>query len=250
MNESVFDNFLVRIDKKSRIPLYIQLSDQIRSGINEGTLQVSNQLPSETKISRNLGLSPMTVRQALQELVSEGILRRERGKGTFVKHPPQPHQLDRLTSFSEEMTAQGRTAGAKILECIYRAAPENIAEKLNITTGDLALFIKRMRFSDGVVVGLHETWLPQTVTITREELESQSSLYALLEKKGHQIGESEETLVSVAASRSIASLLDLKNREPILQVSRRTMDKQKNVIEYVIAHYRGDLYEYSVKLHR
>jgi GntR family transcriptional regulator len=240
----------VRIDKTSHTPIYVQVSEQIRTLINSGQIKVNDRLPSETYLAEKLELSPMTIRQALQQLVHEGILHRERGKGTFVSQRPVVHQLERLTSFTEDMQDRGINPKTAIIEFDYREMPDEVREYLGLAVQEKACFIKRLRLADGLPAGVHEAYLSPIVGITREELEDNGSLYSLMESRGYMITGGSETLEACGASQDIAELLQIEPGSPVLRVIRTTHDRKQQNIEYVIAHYRGDLYKYYVSLSR
>lgn len=106
----------MHIDKQSPIPIYYQIMEQLKSQIKNGELQPDAPLPSEREYSEQFGISRMTVRQALSNLVNEGFLYRQKGRGTFVSRPKMEQTLQGLTSFTEDMKSRGMVPSSKLVD--------------------------------------------------------------------------------------------------------------------------------------
>ena len=236
------------IRKNSPVPIYYQISEYFRNLIAQGTLSPGDPLPSENELARQLGIGKMTVRQAMADLVHAGLVYRERGKGTFVAFPKHPHPLRHLTSFTEDIRGRNMTPGQRILEFTYTSASKEVASRLLVPPGSQVLYVKRVRLADGIPVGLHEAYLAG-VSLEREDLESEGSLYALLEKNGLHIVEAEESLEAVAANAEEAKLLRISSGSPLLLVVRVAWTSSAP-LEFVRAVYRSDFYRYTLKLQR
>ncbi len=236
------------IQKNSPVPIYYQISQYFRGLISQGKLSPGDSLPSENELARNLGVGKMTVRQAMADLVNAGLVYRERGKGTFVAFPKHPHSLRRLTSFTEDITSRGMAPGQRILKFEYVAADKEVASRLRVSPGSQVLYLERLRLADDIPVGIHKAHLAG-VPITKEELEREGSLYALIEEKGLKITEAEESLEAVAASPEEARLLRVAEGSPLLLVVRVACGPNAP-IEFVKAVYRSDFYRYTLKLRR
>ena len=141
------------IDKSSFIPIYRQIEEAIRSQILSGNMSLYDKIPSENELSKNFDVSPMTVRQAMNGLVKDGYVYRERGKGTFVAPPRLYHPLKRLVGFSEDMEERGVKPGNKILTFSYLPATEEVARILQVPMGETILHIKRTRYANDHPVG-------------------------------------------------------------------------------------------------
>jgi GntR family transcriptional regulator len=241
---------VVSIDKNSFVPLYRQIADSIHGAIARGELKPKELLPSEEEIAEALGVAKMTVRQALLELKREGLLYRRRGLGTFVAFPKFEHSLSTLVSFSEDIRSRGMCPGSRILffgEVLSDAA---IASHLGIKEGEPVLRIHRLRLADDQPVGIHDAYLPGDISIAQHELEKRGSLYALLQEKGFQLVEAEETIEAIQANSFQAELLGLGIGAPLLKVVRTVFSNEHRPIEHVIAIYRSDLYRYRIRLKR
>ncbi len=241
---------VVSVNKDSFVPIYRQIAEALRSAITKGHLKPGELLPSEREIATALGVAKMTVRQALLELKREGLIHRHRGLGTFVAFPRFEHRLSRLMSFSEDIKLRGMKPGSRILSFGYIPSDGTIASHLGIEEGRNVLRICRLRLIDDQPVGIHDAYLPNDIPISQDELEKRESLYALLEEKGFQLVEADETIEAVPAEPMQAKLLGLNAGDPLLKVVRTVFSNHRRPIEYVIALYRSDLYRYSTHLKR
>lgn len=240
---------IIRIDKSSPIPIYRQIEDVLREQITSGLLRPYDLIPSENELSKILGVSPMTVRQAMAQLVKDGFAYRERGRGTFVSSPHLDHPLTRMIGFSEDMQARGLKPGSQILQFEDLAAPVDVADFLQVPAGKTVLYIKRTRLLDGHPVGIHETYL-RGIHITRPELEQTGSLYQLLQSKGILFEGGQDVIEAVSADKEMSELLSVAPREPLLQVTRVAYAPGGVPIELVRAVYRSDFYRYRISLKR
>lgn len=238
------------IDKSNPMPIYRQIEDFMRAQILSGQLRPHDLIPSENEISRSLDVSPMTVRQAIGKLVTDGLIYRERGRGTYVAAPARiDRPLTRLVGFSEDMIARGMNPGSQILEFTQIPVPSDVVDYLLVPEGTPVLFIKRLRTVDDRPVGIQEAYLVD-VQITREELAQYGSMYQLLAQKGIRLEHGEDYIEAIAATDEICRLLGVNPCEPMLQVTRVTYNDASQPLEVVRVVYRSDFYRYHVSLQR
>jgi len=237
------------IDKNSPVPIYYQLRQGIASLIEAGDLKPGECLPSENELSHAYGVSPMTVRQALAELVNAGYVRRERGRGTFVSQRRMQHSLENLVSFSEDMQQRHIRPGSRVLIFEQSPAPPEVTARVGLPPESIVTRIKRVRLADDVPVGIHDSFV-YGVTFTRDDLERTGSLYQLLERHDIHLSEAEETIEAVAATREDAALLRVAAGFPLLKTSRFSWATTGQFVEYVVARYHADLYRYTLRLRR
>jgi GntR family transcriptional regulator len=231
------------------LPLHSQIAEAFRKAIQEGRLKPGDRLPSEPELVTQLGVSRATIRQAMAELLAEGLIYRYQGRGTFVAPQKLEHPLQRLISFSEDIRSRGMQPGSKLLFFGLVNTDAEIAAYLQIPPGKTVLRIYRLRLADNRPVGLHDSYIPY-LHITSSELEETGSLYALLESKGIVLAEAEETIEAVAATPEQGQLLNLPRGAPLLLVSRVVYTIDHTPIEFVRAYYHPNLYRYSIKLKR
>jgi len=239
----------MRFQRGGPLPLHHQLVEAFRKAILEGHLKPGDRLPSEPELVAQLGISRSTVRQAMAELVAEGLVYRYQGRGTFVAPRKFEHSLQQLVSFSEDIRSRGLKPGSKILFFDRVPVGPDIAPYLRIPPGKHVLRIYRLRLANDYPVGLHDSYISYT-NIALHELESVGSLYELLESKGIILDEAEETIEAVAATIEQGRLLNLPPGAPLLLVSRVVYTPDRLPIEFVRAYYHPGLYRYIIRLKR
>ncbi len=247
MTEQVLSQ--IGIDKDASAPIYQQLEEQLEKLILNGTWHLKEPLPSETLLAERLEISVMTVRQAMSQLVNKGLIYREKGRGTFVMPQPMERQLQRLESFSEDMRARDLPASSQMLIFKMVTAPSSVAARLGLEPGAHVLRIKRLRLAENRPVALHDAYVNR-LDLNRDALENIGSLYVLLEQKGIELLEAEETLEAILADEEVAGLLDIARGAPLLKVTRLTWNRERVPVELVVALYRADFYRYAVRLRR
>lgn len=236
------------------IPLYWRIAEDIRRYITEQGKKPGDELPTEEALERTYGVSRATVRRALSELVSEGLIERHSGRGTFVAVPRLQRPLPDLTSFTEHIRSLGMTPSSHLLDyAVVDADDPNAAE---FSPSAPAVRIRRVRLADGSPVGLHTAHLPlelaERAGITRTRLETDPglSLYDHLEAAGVRLDGAQEHLVARAAGRAEARALKVPANTPLMSVTRRTYDAAERMVEIVHAQYLGDRYDYVIYLRR
>lgn len=239
----------LHIDRASPVPIYHQIMEALVGQIHSGELECGQLLPSETELSRSLGISPMTARQAMNGLVAQGLIQRQRGVGSFVLPRRMDHPLESMVGFTEDMQARGLRPTSRILRIEQVAPPQECLARVPLEPGTQMLRIKRVRLANDQPVGVHDACLVG-VDFTRTDLERAGSLYALLGRSGIHLCDCEETLDAVAADKDAAVLLGVPVGAPLLRAVRYSWDEHGQFIEYVEALYRADLYQYRIRLTR
>lgn len=237
------------INRNHPLPLYYQLMQELRQRIEEGTWKPGDLIPSERELSETYGISRMTVRQALAELVSDGLLRRDQGRGTFVAKQKIRKRLSRLTSFTEDMRARGKAPRARVLNMKMTSARPKVAEMLQIDLEHQVVLVERLRQADGEPVGIECCHLSfdGCEAILRQDLSG--SLYRLLgERFGLFPTRAQEDIEAGACGSREAQILGIQHGDPVLLIRRRTFDQGQRAFEYVESVYRGDNRILSVEL--
>lgn len=251
----VLDNLPARevIRRDSPVPYYYQLEGFLRDRIEDGTWKPGQRIPSEAELCAAFDVSRTVVRQALNELVQEGVLYRRKGKGTFVAEPKIRESLvQHLTGFYEDTVALGLKPSTKVLQQEVIPAPPKIAEALSLKESDPVIVIDRLRFVDGEPIVLVVTYVPYRVCpeVVNEDVSTQS-LYAILEKKyGLELVYGRRTLEAVAATKEEAELLEIEEGDPIVLLKSISYLKDGGPIEYFKARHRGDRSRFEVELFR
>lgn len=239
----------ILIQRDSPIPIYRQLSSAILKAIQEGQLQPNQQLPSENEFSRQYGIVPMTVRQAMNELVRGGYIYRVRGRGTYVAPRFLEHSLERMLSFSEDMRARNLLPGSKILRFERVTPPSTIRHALRLGENETVIHVRRLRLANEQPVGVHNAWIAR-LEFSQAELEAVGSLYQLMARKEVFLSEGDDLIEAVEADAELSKLLNVHSGAALLRVTRTARDQAGRPVEYVEATYRADLYRYAVHVRR
>lgn len=207
-------------------------------------------MPTERSLATDFDVSRTTVRQALAELTVEGRLVRVQGKGTFAAEPKVAQRLQ-LSSYTDDMRAQGRQPTSRQLEITEMPAQQELATLLGTGASSTVLRLRRLRIADGEPMAIETTHLALSrFRGLALELEAGGSLYRVLrESFGVQLGHADETIETALASPEEAELLGADVGLPMLLLSRHSFDTDGWPVEWVRSIYRGDRYKFVARLH-
>lgn len=239
----------MNINKKSVIPLYHQIKEQLEDFIEENELEDGDLLPSENELSNKFEISRMTARNALEELVKQGIAKRERGKGTIVVNPKIDQSLMEIKSFTKAMSEKGFSTRAEILNFEVGKGSDIIQKKLKLDKEDKIIMLSRLRWIDDYPVGLQESYLPYDKACNlvdfKDDLENKS-LYTLLEKHcSLKPKVTHETLEIKKACSKENELLQVGLNESLFYVEA-LVESESGPMEYVEAYYRSDVFKFHI----
>lgn len=241
----------VQIDKTSIIPYYYQLKEIIKHLIEENILREGEQITSENELCREFDVSRTVVRQAINELVNEGLLVRRKGKGTFVARPKIIGSLmQNLCGFYKDMVVKDLNITTKVLEFSVIESGKKASHKLGLEPSDLVFKLIRLRFVNNEPIVYVTSYIPYYLCpdLIREDLAKQS-LYAVLEEKyGLEIVSSRRTIEAIAATDNLASSLDVDLNAPLLLLKSVSYLKDGSPVEYFEAKHRGDRSGFEVEL--
>jgi GntR family transcriptional regulator len=239
------------IQKDSPIPIYYQLQEQLKEMIENEELDPGTPLPSEREMAEKYEISRMTVRQAVTNLVNEGLLTRSKGRGTFVAEEKIEQTLMKLTSFSEDMRARGIEPGSKLISFEEVQADANTAKHLSIPPDTHVFQISRLRFGDGEPMALEVSYLVKDRLPEDTVNHLENSLYDYIEQQlGLAIDRARQTIEPSFATSREAELLTIDEGSPVLLLERTTFLSDNTVIEYVKSVYRGDRYKFIADMKR
>ncbi|GAA1694838.1 GntR family transcriptional regulator [Streptomyces yatensis] len=235
--------------RTARVPKYYRLKRHLLEMTE--TLPPGTPVPPERTLAAEFDTSRTTVRQALQELVVEGRLERIQGKGTFVAKPKVSQALQ-LTSYTEDMKAQGLEPTSQLLDIGYVTADDRLSGLLDIAAGGRVLRIERLRLASGEPMAIETTHLSaKRFPALRRSLVKYTSLYtALAEVYDVRLAEAEETIETSLATPREAGLLGTDVGLPMLMLSRHSRDASGEPVEWVRSVYRGDRYKFVARLQR
>jgi GntR family transcriptional regulator len=239
------------LERSNPLPLYYQLKEVLKQQIISGHLAPHTAIPSEPELVGSYRVSRATVRQALSELVHEGLLYREHGKGTFVCEPRVQQTLSELTSFTEEMRRRGKRPGSIVLVSELVRGSHAMRERLRLVDAEQAIRLERLRTADGTPIAHQISYLPypQAEGVYQKVKElADGSLYALMAAEGLRPYVAEQTLKVDEASVRESELLYIQPKEAGLRLISTTFDQTGTPVEYSESFYAAGRYEFQVTL--
>lgn len=231
------------LSRKDR-PLYLQIKNIIKDRILYGEYALGSNIPSEPQLENEFGVSKITVRNAIQELVQEGYLEKGSGKGTKVIRITSTSKLSRWKRFTEILVEEGHRIQkqwlrADMITCDVDTEPYRLF-------GDQALKLERVYFLDDVPYIYYTHYLVKTIgNLDLADLNAQS-LYELLEEQNISLDKLRDEFDVSASTEDIAAILRIATGKPLLKRSRYSYDDQGNVKEYSIGYYNTELQNYVV----
>ena len=232
----------------TQIPIYIQISQEIRNQIINGHYQQGEKIPTEDEIVMKYGVSRMTARNAVTELVNEGLVYRVQGKGAFVGSVKLQRSLNKITGFHQDMLEMGLNPGSKILECIKRVPTDKECQKLNIRKVNRVFSIKRIRYIDEIPYGYQDLVVPEYLVPDLDSIDLEhQSLYSHLEKIGKPIKKAEQRMEAVINER-VAELLGISKSIPYFSFERISFLENGKQVELLHSFFRGDRFSYTISL--
>ena len=222
---------------------HVQVREYVR-GLVAGAAPGSA-APSERELVAHFGVARMTVRQALDALVVEGLLERVPGRGTFVAAPRR--EVGRLTSFTQDMRRRGLLPESQTLLARREQAGPGIARGLGISPGDAVIHWRRLRRADQQVVCLEDAWLNEVLLPGFLQSGMPTSLYEAFEQRGLGPTYAEDSITCEGATKDEADLLEIEPGAPILRLARRAYSGE-NVLEVSRTAFRPDRFTMQVQL--
>ncbi|SUE24485.1 Uncharacterized HTH-type transcriptional regulator yurK [Ralstonia mannitolilytica] len=233
-------------------PLYERIKGALREGIVSGLYAPASLLPSEAALGAQFGASRITVRQALADLQNEGLIYRRHGKGTFVSQPKAFQNVTALQGFAEAMSAQGHAIRNRVLKLQAVPAPADVAQALRLAPGAPVTELHRVRLLDQARVSLEVTWLPEALgrIVARADLVTRDVFLVLEQDAGVALGHATLAIDAALADHATACALDTGAGAPLLRVERLTHDAHGTPIDYERLSFRGDAFQYRLRLDR
>jgi GntR family transcriptional regulator len=229
----------------SNAPLYLQMAKQLRQQISVGDLSAGDALPSERELCELMGASRVTVRKAIETLITDGLLIRKQGSGTFIA-PRIEAPGSFLSGFSEDAKTRGEAPSIIWTMMVIDDATQEEAEALELTANAKVARLGRVRLSSGEPLAIENAVVPAHMLPDLNALGS--SLYAALELKGNRPVTGTQKIRASLATPTEASLLSVPEKTEVLRIERLTRRADGRPVEFTKSSYRGDRYDFVSEL--
>ena len=215
--------------------------DQVLDLIEQ--LGIGEAIPSERQLSSDLGVSRLTVRAALDDLVREGYLVRRRGSGTFVSEPKIAQELT-LTSFTDDMKRRGMRPASRTLELKIVPAGARLGRFLHVSPSERVMVAKRLRLADRETMAIETLHVPEKLVpgLTAADLEAGSFYQLLRERYGVVIAGGIQTIEPTVTNEEESAALGVPLHSPAFLFERFSRAESGDIVEFVQSTYRGDRY--------
>ncbi|SCK04310.1 HTH-type transcriptional repressor yvoA [uncultured Clostridium sp.] len=233
------------IDKNSPIPVYFQLKNDLVKKIAQGLWKPGECIASERELCEIYGVSRMTIRQAIGELVQEGVLTRLKGKGTFVCE--QTVKQQDMMSFTEMIKQTGRDLKTEVINFDVIDTPDDMQDIFML---DKVYKIERRRIVDDECIAVETVFIPVDYCGHINEEMLKGSLYKILEHFGYSISNSTSSIVAADITDAIKEKFNTKENFPVLKIIGKTFANKNKLLFIEEALYRSDKFTLQVNISR
>ena len=234
------------LQKDDPTPLYLQLQKLLRGAIERQMVKGEEAIPTERDLAEEFGVSRITVRKAVDGLVSDGLVSRRRGAGTFVTRPRVEKSFSKLTSFSQDMLSRGRRPRSEWVSKTAGSVTPEEALSLGLSPGSLVYRFHRIRYADDISMALEYATIPAYCLPSTEAVGA--SLYEALDAAGHLPVRALQRLRAIAFTPEQAEVLAVEPGAPGLLIERRGFLPDGRTAEFTQSYYRGDAYDVVAEL--
>ncbi|WP_293164244.1 phosphonate metabolism transcriptional regulator PhnF [Okeania sp. SIO2C9] len=232
------------------LPVYTRIAEELRQNIHQGIYKVGDKLPTEAQLSEYFSVNRHTLRRAIAILKTEGLVRVDRGRGTFVVGTPIKYLIGKRVRYNQTLIAQGQKPSFRLLQVVEIPADASIAQGLEVEVGTPVALIERLVFADDQPINIASSHFPldRFPGIVEEEaiefLREKGSISQLLREKYNSDHIRRTTHVYARIVRhEDASLLEVPLNHPILLAESINVNQDGNIIEYGVTRFRGDRME-------
>ncbi|WP_425955919.1 GntR family transcriptional regulator [Xylanimonas sp. McL0601] len=228
---------------------YLQIKDSLLHDYVDGK-PAGSTLPPERVLAQDFAVTRVTVRRAIDELESDGLVYRIQGGGTYTVGPSIAKSL-RLTSFSEDIRARGRTPSSQVLEVSHGPAGDEIGRSLHLSPRDLVVTVRRLRMADGEPMCLEVCSLAAALVPGIEDEDLTGSLYGLLSRRyGLEPARAEQLIEATVLDEREAAMLAVPSFSAALRATRTSYDARGGAVEFAVTTYRADRYSLRFAVRR
>jgi GntR family transcriptional regulator len=236
-------------DVSSYLPRYRSIAAELSRRIADQQYPPGSLLPSEAELALEFGVTRMTVRQALAGLAAQGLIERRQGHGTIVMPIKLERQADRPISLAAELIARGLKPGSHVLKLDEIRPFADVRARLRLGPRGKVIRLRRLRYADGVLIGLQETLVPSRHApgLLGMDFENASLTTALREQHGLAATYADLSIEAVAANRRLAADLGIEIGDPLLKSTRVSYLDDGRPLEQTVGWYLGGRYSYQIR---
>ncbi|MGQ9623605.1 MAG: GntR family transcriptional regulator [Candidatus Caldatribacteriaceae bacterium] len=240
----------MKLTKDSPIPIHVQLRDALRQALESGEYEPGDRFFSENEIAKKYGVSRMTVRRVMDDLLREGFIFRVPGKGTFVARQKIVEKLTELVGFTKDMERKGCIPSTKVLKKRVVYPPRKIRELLRLEKGEKTLLLKRVRYASGEPMALQTAYIPLKFFPGIEEVDfEKESLYDTFKRFGRPpVWAKQDMEATLIKDGEQTRLLGVTLGSAGMLSERLTYDLEGDPIEFTVTLFRGENYRFTVHL--
>lgn len=234
--------------KNAPLPLYINIKNQLKQQILSDDYSIDERIPSENQLMTSFGVSRITVRKALKELHTEGLLWSIQGKGAFVSKPKVSQEIRSLQSLSEAIDSRLNRVSTKLLSAKKVTPSQAVQDNLK---SKKVFEMTRMRYLNRKPISLDTSYFAIDIGMKVLDTHETDDIFHTLENNlDVSLGQAHISMEARSAESKLAKLLDIHIGKPIFWVTRLIKDMHDETIVCEYLAYRGDAYKYHLELKR
>ncbi len=238
------------IQRISSKAMYLQISDFLQKQIEEGVYKEGTKIPTETELMEQFQVSRTTVRLALKDIMKDGLLETQPGKGTFVSKGRIYHHLKGCKGLYETLLEAGITAETKLIGFQVVQANENVANALKVSKDTNVLRVLRLYHVEQKPISLAEIYIHPDFShlITEEDAELYPVYKSIADRGGYKVKQAHFEIFAKNASDSLADTLKIKSQDAVLGAERILYSDENLPVEHTYLWFRADAYRFTLAL--
>lgn len=232
-------------------PIYLQLREVVRTKIEEGEYLPGTAIPSENEFSEIYGINRLTVRNAIDALVAEGMLKRVQGKGVFVVGNKDEHTLDTIGGFTQTAIEKKAHQSTKIVSKTKRLAGDYFSHIFNISPDDVIYYVKQIYFADDEPISLKEMFIPMDIVPKLDGIDlTVFDIIEVYDFYGVNLTYANQILNLSKLDANDARLLNVDPESTVFSFICKSFDNNDRMIEFSQTYTRGDKCNFTVNFHK
>jgi len=239
------------VRNESAQPMYVQIKEVLKQRILEGDYAIHERLPSESEMMKVFGVSRITVRQAVRDLHTEGLVFSSQGKGTFVSRPKVVQDIQHLQGFGEAMAPQGYDTSTRVI-CIQEVrASQEVTDALKISQSSMVIELTRIRYLNQEPISVDNSFFPLEIGRSLQSRDLTQDIFPMLESEfGVGLGHADLKIEAMVADEETAKHLKVEQGSAVLRIQRLVFSEDGEPIDFEYLSYRGDAFQYQLRVGR